>query len=72
MVKKIKYPTGRQDFATLIKDGCVYIDKTDLVYSLTEDFKYVFLSRPRRFGKSLPYRYQLFLQNPNISDWKIE
>ncbi|MGN0030156.1 MAG: AAA family ATPase [Marinilabiliaceae bacterium] len=49
----MKYPIGLQDFEQLITEGCVYVDKTDLVYSLvTEGFIY-FLSRPRRFGKSL-------------------
>lgn len=47
------YPVGIQTFSDLIKRGCVYIDKTDLIYKLTKKYKYVFLSRPRRFGKSL-------------------
>jgi hypothetical protein len=46
-------PTGRQDFQSIRRDGCVYIDKTDLIYRLTQTSKYVFLNRPRRFGKSL-------------------
>ena len=37
----------------IIEDGYVYIDKTDLVYQLTHEGKIYFLSRPRRFGKSL-------------------
>lgn len=49
----LKYPIGNQDFAGLIEDGYVYVDKTDLVYQLVNESKYVFLSRPRRFGKSL-------------------
>ncbi|MCH5225008.1 MAG: ATP-binding protein [Muribaculaceae bacterium] len=48
----MRYPIGRQDFQTLREDGCVYIDKTRLVYELVQN-PYVFLSRPRRFGKSL-------------------
>ena len=48
----MKYPISVQDFRILIEDNYVYVDKTDLVYSLAQ--KHVcFLSRPRRFGKSL-------------------
>ena len=47
-----KYPVGIQDFEKLRTKGCVYVDKTDLVYQLVQK-DYVFLSRPRRFGKSL-------------------
>jgi hypothetical protein len=48
-----KLPIGLQDFPTLITAPCVYVDKTELIYQLvTEGFLY-FLSRPRRFGKSL-------------------
>ncbi len=47
------YPVGIQTFSDLINRGCVYVDKTDLIYKLTKKYKYVFLSRPRRFGKSL-------------------
>lgn len=49
----MKYPIGIQSFDQLIEDGYVYIDKTDLVYSLATEGKIYFLSRPRRFGKSL-------------------
>ena len=48
-----KYPIGIQTFSEIIKNGYVYVDKTDLVWQLTHYAKYVFLSRPRRFGKSL-------------------
>ena len=48
-----KYPIGIQDFEKLRKEGYYYIDKTDLVYDLVEKGSYYFLSRPRRFGKSL-------------------
>ena len=47
------YPVGIQTFSDIINRGCVYVDKTDLIYKLTKKYKYVFLSRPRRFGKSL-------------------
>ena len=48
-----KYPIGLQDFQGLREDGYAYIDKTAFVYELTHHGKYYFLSRPRRFGKSL-------------------
>ena len=49
----MKYPIGIQSFPQLIEDGYVYVDKTDLIYSLVKEGKIYFLSRPRRFGKSL-------------------
>ena len=49
----MKYPVGIQDFKSIIKDGYVYIDKTALIYQLVKGGKIYFLSRPRRFGKSL-------------------
>lgn len=49
----MKYPIGIQSFDQLIEDGYVYVDKTDLIYSLANEGKIYFLSRPRRFGKSL-------------------
>ena len=48
-----KYPIGIQTFSEIIRGGYVYVDKTDLVWQLQNRLKYVFLSRPRRFGKSL-------------------
>jgi hypothetical protein len=47
------YPIGIQDFEEIRKRKAVYVDKTALVYRLVTTSKYVFLSRPRRFGKSL-------------------
>ena len=49
----MKYPIGIQDFESIIKDGYVYVDKTALIYRLVTEGKIYFLSRPRRFGKSL-------------------
>ena len=49
----MKYPIGIQSFDRLMEDGYVYIDKTDMVYSLVTEGSIYFLSRPRRFGKSL-------------------
>ncbi len=48
------YPVGIQTFSELREDGYLYIDKTEQVYRMTHSAsKYMFLSRPRRFGKSL-------------------
>ncbi|MDD2952748.1 MAG: AAA family ATPase, partial [Parabacteroides sp.] len=47
------YPIGIQNFEKIRKDGYLYIDKTALVYQLATTGSYYFLSRPRRFGKSL-------------------
>ena len=47
------YPIGIQNFEKIRRDGYVYVDKTDLVYKLACEGNYYFLSRPRRFGKSL-------------------
>ena len=47
------YPIGIQNFESLRKDRYFYIDKTKLVYELANTGRYYFLSRPRRFGKSL-------------------
>jgi len=48
-----KLPIGIQDFAKLREGGFVYVDKTKNIYELTSQGGYYFLSRPRRFGKSL-------------------
>ena len=47
------YPVGIQNFEKIRRDGYCYIDKTALVYQLVKTGSYYFLSRPRRFGKSL-------------------
>lgn len=52
-MKGRKYPLGIQTFENVIKGNYVYVDKTDLAYELVHEKKYCFLSRPRRFGKSL-------------------
>lgn len=49
----MKYPIGIQSFDRIIEDGFVYVDKTDMLYSLVKEGSIYFLSRPRRFGKSL-------------------
>ena len=48
-----RYPIGIQTFSEIIRGGYVYVDKTDLVWQLVHYAKFIFLSRPRRFGKSL-------------------
>ena len=47
------YPIGIQNFEKLRKEGYFYIDKTALIYKMVKTGSYYFLSRPRRFGKSL-------------------
>lgn len=48
-----RYPIGIQDFEQLRNNNCIYIDKTDLIYRIANTYTVYFLSRPRRFGKSL-------------------
>ena len=48
-----KLPIGIQTFREIREDGCYYVDKTDLIGQLVDGGKHYFLSRPRRFGKSL-------------------
>ena len=52
MPQKI-FPIGVQDFKGMIEDGFCYVDKTAIVYKLVKSGRNAFLSRPRRFGKSL-------------------
>ena len=47
------YPVGIQNFESIRKDDFFYVDKTALIYKLVNNGRYFFLSRPRRFGKSL-------------------
>ena len=53
MVNAGKYPVGLQTFSEIRKLEMLYADKTDIIYQMAKSMKYVFLSRPRRFGKSL-------------------
>ena len=48
-----RYPIGIQSFEKIKTNGLLYIDKTQIIYNLVSSFGYFFLSRPRRFGKSL-------------------
>ena len=49
----MKYPIGIQNFEKLRRDGYVYVDKTAQMWKMISEGSYYFLSRPRRFGKSL-------------------
>ena len=53
MAPKRKYPVGIQSFESIRQDGYIYVDKTPLIYKMITEGKPYFLSRPRRFGKSL-------------------
>jgi hypothetical protein len=48
-----RYPIGIQTFSEIITGNYVYVDKTKYIYELVNSFSYIFLNRPRRFGKSL-------------------
>ena len=52
-MKQRNLPIGIQDFEKLITNGFIYVDKTDYIYNLIQQKTPIFLSRPRRFGKSL-------------------
>ncbi|MDE6026859.1 MAG: AAA family ATPase, partial [Muribaculaceae bacterium] len=49
----MKYPVGLQSFPEIRERGFLYVDKTQYIYNLIKQKGYYFLSRPRRFGKSL-------------------
>lgn len=51
--EELRYPVGIQSFSEIREGGYVYVDKTAFVHRLMKEGKYYFLSRPRRFGKSL-------------------
>ena len=48
-----RLPVGIQTFSEVIDLDCLYIDKTEYIWNMIHLSKYIFLSRPRRFGKSL-------------------
>ena len=48
-----RLPVGIQTYETIVEENCLYIDKTAYIYKMLQISKYIFLSRPRRFGKSL-------------------
>ena len=49
----MRYPVGVQSFEKIREEDFLYVDKTDLIFSIIKEKGYFFLSRPRRFGKSL-------------------
>lgn len=53
METRRKYPVGIQSFESIRRDGYLYVDKTPIIYKMITEGKPYFLSRPRRFGKSL-------------------
>ncbi|MDE6194419.1 MAG: AAA family ATPase, partial [Muribaculaceae bacterium] len=52
-MSQLRYPVGMQTFSQIIEEGYVYVDKTAYIKQLLNQGKFIFLSRPRRFGKSL-------------------
>ena len=52
-MSQLRYPTGMSSFSEIIEEGFTYVDKTVYIKTLTSQGKFIFLSRPRRFGKSL-------------------
>ncbi len=52
-LQRRKYPIGIQTFSEIVRNNYVYVDKTDLVWKMVHYAKFIFMSRPRRFGKSL-------------------
>ena len=52
-MNKIIYPISTSSFRTIREKGWFYVDKTDFIYRMATEGQYYFLSRPRRFGKSL-------------------
>ncbi len=52
-MSKFRYPIDNDQFQEIREQGLLYVDKTDMMYNLANSYKYVFLARPRRFGKSL-------------------
>ena len=52
-MSRFRYPVDTDQFDEIREKGLVYVDKTDLLFDIVNRYKYVFLARPRRFGKSL-------------------
>ena len=53
IMSELRYPIGMQTFSQIIEEGYVYVDKTAFIKPLLNQGKFIFMSRPRRFGKSL-------------------
>ena len=52
-MNRFRYPVDTDQFQDIRERGLLYVDKTDMMYNLANKYRYVFLARPRRFGKSL-------------------
>ena len=52
-MSRFRYPVDTDQFQNIREQGLLYVDKTDMMYDLADKYRYVFLARPRRFGKSL-------------------
>ena len=52
-MKLKRLPVGIQTYEKLVNNNCLYVDKTEYIYKMINHGSYIFLSRPRRFGKSL-------------------
>ena len=67
---KQELPIGIQSFQKLRKENFLYVDKTEIIHQLTKSSKHFFLSRPRRFGKSLTLSTikELFQGNKELFD----
>ena len=63
------YPVGMQSFERIREDGYYYVDKTELIYTLVKTGHYYFLSRPRRFGKSISRGRRNCLQGWRWRGW---
>lgn len=64
MMKRRRYPFNIQTFSRMRHEGYVYVDKTDVIWDMVHFSYYVFLSRPRRFGKSLLSKSSAAVYNP--------
>lgn len=53
IMTELRYPIGMQTFSDIIEEGYAYVDKTQFIPKLVSQGKFIFMSRPRRFGKSL-------------------
>ena len=75
-MKKKTLPLSRQSFRKLREGNCIYVDKTQLIYNLASDENMYFLSRPRRFGKSvlLSTIHELFKGSKELFDdtWIVD
>ncbi|MCY4051942.1 MAG: AAA family ATPase [Gammaproteobacteria bacterium] len=52
--ERLTLPIGSQSFSNLRNEVCYYVDKTPLIREMVKQGRFYFLSRPHRFGKSLP------------------